>query len=246
MADNSTKICPFCAETIKTAAIICRYCQRDLPPHPVSSVEASKQYSDLVDFIRYQLQDNRKQALHTFVARAQERDDVPRFVRMLPIGGVFIYNNFIAFLSLAKGLPGRTMMYQDAIQEISGVLQAGAQMYEWVASPSSVLKSIGEYLSSDYKREDVLAEALMNRNSFFVNLDDLEAVEAGSRGILGNYIRIHTHEKDYLICQETGEESFENFGLGGFKVWYTMLSKKWQTEVISLLQSRIQQKRSQQ
>jgi hypothetical protein len=31
-ADNSpTRVCPFCAETIKAAAKVCRYCSRDLP-----------------------------------------------------------------------------------------------------------------------------------------------------------------------------------------------------------------------
>ena len=32
--DNDTKLCPFCAETIKTAAIVCRYCGRDLVNSP--------------------------------------------------------------------------------------------------------------------------------------------------------------------------------------------------------------------
>ncbi|HWQ10851.1 MAG TPA: hypothetical protein VN436_17140 [Holophaga sp.] len=29
--EGATKVCPFCAETIKQAAVVCRFCGRDLP-----------------------------------------------------------------------------------------------------------------------------------------------------------------------------------------------------------------------
>lgn len=32
ISDEATRICPFCAETIKARAKVCRYCGRDLPP----------------------------------------------------------------------------------------------------------------------------------------------------------------------------------------------------------------------
>src|SRR5437868_2992293 len=32
MSPSGTKECPFCAETIKMAAVLCRFCGRELPP----------------------------------------------------------------------------------------------------------------------------------------------------------------------------------------------------------------------
>jgi hypothetical protein len=37
VSNNQTKECPFCAETIKAAACLCRFCGRDLLPHPAAA-----------------------------------------------------------------------------------------------------------------------------------------------------------------------------------------------------------------
>lgn len=41
MTDEPTKTCPYCAETIKAAAVVCRFCGRELtaPAIPVSAVK---------------------------------------------------------------------------------------------------------------------------------------------------------------------------------------------------------------
>lgn len=39
---DATKVCPYCAEVIKAAAIKCRYCQSDLVDAPAAAVEADQ------------------------------------------------------------------------------------------------------------------------------------------------------------------------------------------------------------
>ncbi len=40
---DDTKVCPFCAETIKQAAVVCRYCGRELAPLPATPNGTSAQ-----------------------------------------------------------------------------------------------------------------------------------------------------------------------------------------------------------
>lgn len=45
---SETRPCPFCAEDIKVAAIVCKHCGRDLPRSDPEAVAASKQRADEV------------------------------------------------------------------------------------------------------------------------------------------------------------------------------------------------------
>ena len=46
LANPAERTCPFCAESIKAAAKICRFCQRDMPPMEVAQTINSSEAQD--------------------------------------------------------------------------------------------------------------------------------------------------------------------------------------------------------
>jgi hypothetical protein len=208
--------------------------------------QTTHELTDWQQFVQQRLNGTSTKPRHQFVARAAKQQEPPTFYYSLPLGDVYLYDDYLVFLTLVQGQPGTGMLFKTWAQEMIDMTKAGKTLvgwsFAWEDDPVGVLREIGQWLSKELKNEDVLARALANPNSLFVPLKDLREVKTGLNRLQGNCIQMRTTATDYVLCQDCREDSFQWCGLGHFTAMWSLITGNWQTEVVEFLNSHVQKR----
>lgn len=162
-----------------------------------------------------------------FFALGTVADKPPTFFNSLPLGEVFVYPQFLIFLTLIEGKAGTGMLFSRLVEE---ELKPLYNLQKWVNNPATIILDAAKWLSKTFQDKDRLAQALENPNSIFVPFDKIKSVEAGRYLSQGNFIKIKNPTRTVLICQSMTHENLFSSGA-------SYLTGNWQSDVLAKLKS---------
>jgi hypothetical protein len=188
----------------------------------------------------------------TFDARGAAEASEPPSWKFLerspfPLGKVFLYPEFLAFLTTRKHSGGAAGYREEVAHRATEYVKDAFMLHKWMIHPASAILDIAKILMRA-KDIQIVTAALSNPHSFFIPLSKIKEVNTGGgyvqgfkekRGLLGiqfPYIRITTDETSYVIYQNS-DISFWNFT--NFKRSYHAITSKWQTDVVQILEARV-------
>lgn len=191
---------------------------QELPPH-------------VDDFLRYLDTHPGVRAGHKIVVRAAAAPALPTFSYSLPSGTLFAFPEFLAFLTLEKAKPGAGVVINYFVTEGKTIFT----LHRWAAHPASILADVAKILGTRaFARQDKVASALANTNSFFIPFDRLRGVTTGRRSAREGrqaYLALDTMDGRYHICEDAATE-------GWFTSMGSMLGlSEWQPQWVALLKS---------
>lgn len=122
---EATKQCPYCAETIKAAAVVCRFCGRDLVEQPTPATPAPNQWTDkkLLDWYTQEYARQGWQVVSQTDAAVQLKKPkqwstigVVLFVFLPAIGGLFWWPLFgVALIGLVLVLADYLIKHDELV-----------------------------------------------------------------------------------------------------------------------------------
>ncbi len=137
-----------------------------------------------------------------FEAKATRANELPLFFNSLPTGDVFVYPDFLVFLTTEGGAPGMKLLAKQFAQDMMREAKVYYNLHKWGVHPDSMLTDIAKALYGAYKPDDILAKALSNPNSIYVPLSKVRSANKGRRLDQGNFIQVAVEGFNLMICQQ--------------------------------------------
>src|SRR5215470_10292478 len=109
----------------------------------------------------------------TFEARgAADTSEPPSWRSPFPVGKVFLYPQFLAFLTTRKHSGGGAGYREDVAHRLTGYVKDASMLHKWMIHPASAILDIANILMT--KDPEIVTTALSNPHSFFIPLSKIK------------------------------------------------------------------------
>jgi hypothetical protein len=137
--------------------------------------------SHLPEFMEYLGHRHDMKPDKTFDARgAVEASEPPSWQSPFPLGKVFLYPEFLAFLTTRKHSGGAAGYREEVAHRATDYVKNAFMLHKWMLHPTSALSAIAGILKG--KNVEIVGSALSNPHSFFIPLSRIKAVNTGGGG----------------------------------------------------------------
>lgn len=203
--------------------------------------------SHLPEFMEYIGRHSDMKPDKTFDAMAGEAA-VPPWPAPFPLGDVFLYPEFLAFLTTRMFSRGVAGFGEELAYNVKDYTSTVLKVHRWAIHSASALYDIAKAVNNKYQGEQVLTKALTNKHSLFIPLSRIRDVKTGggySKAVTDGwkeafrspYITITTDETNYVLYQPIGLSAWN---VTNIKRGYNAIMSKWHTDVVQLLEAKAQ------
>lgn len=196
--------CVYCGTSLPDDAVFCNKCGKQQKmglnasthekpaaessfPGAAQATSESNVPHELRRYLEYMAAHQGIKATRHTPATATHAAEPPALFNSLPQGDVFLYPDFLIFLTLTEGAAGTGMfmkfMGKGMVEEVRGMIT----LHKWAVHPASFFTDIAKsFLTSKYNSQEVLEKALSNPNSIFIPLGFLHTL--GEARLLSNTV----------------------------------------------------------
>jgi hypothetical protein len=195
-------------------------------------------------FLEYQASNPDVKPLFQLPVFASIADEPPKYMVDWPQGQLIVYPEFLAFLTLVEGDPGKDAIWKRVIQDTLESMVSLYRLNRIITDPVKIIEEVARHMGGKYQHEDTLSKALANSNSIFLPLTSVMRTSTGNKSGSGEYIRLYAPNKQIIICEDcNGEMASESGFFGSIKFAFTytfgmLTGKRWHPELISMLEAR--------